>query len=141
MRGLPRLRPKSHPSGVIASVDAINGEEHRRIAIFSEGHWETRLSLRHDDVTIIYQLNSKGHDTTSQSHGITRPIALLLVHIGPCAQLPPESEAWQPFLGPEREDGDNKLISTVAVSPPELDIGSFAAIVVLCLVKPKGHRS
>ena len=41
----------------------------------------------------------------------------------------------QPFLGPEGEDDDNELIATVAVSPPELDIRSFDAIVVLCLVK------
>jgi len=43
----------------------------------------------------------------------------------------------QPFFGPEREDGDNKLIATVAITPPELDIGSFAAVVVLHLVKLK----
>ena len=46
-----------------------------------------------------------------------------------------------PFLGPERDDGDNESISTVAITPPELDIGSFAVAVVLCLVKSKGHRS
>ena len=46
-----------------------------------------------------------------------------------------------PFLGPERDDGDNESISTVAITPPELDIGSFAVVVVVCLVKSKGHRS
>ena len=47
----------------------------------------------------------------------------------------------QPFLGSEREDSDNKLIATVAVNPPELDISSCAAIVILCLVKSKADRS
>ena len=41
----------------------------------------------------------------------------------------------QPFVGLEREEGDNKLISTVAIGPPKLDIRSFAVIVVLRLVK------
>jgi hypothetical protein len=34
----------------------------------------------------------------------------------------------QPFLGSEREDSDNKLIATVVITPPELDISSFAAV-------------
>ena len=45
----------------------------------------------------------------------------------------------QPFLCAKREDRHDKLIAPVAVSPPELDIGSLAAIVVLCLVKPKAY--
>jgi hypothetical protein len=47
----------------------------------------------------------------------------------------------QPFLGPEREDSDNGLIAPPSYHSSELDVGWFAVIVGLCLVKSKGHRS
>src|SRR5262245_58976878 len=47
----------------------------------------------------------------------------------------------QPFLSAEREDSHDKLVASVAVGPSELDVSPFGLIVVLGLVKSKGHRS
>jgi hypothetical protein len=45
----------------------------------------------------------------------------------------------QPFLRAKREDSHDKLLAPVAVTPSELDISSFGLIIVLCLMKSKGH--
>jgi hypothetical protein len=47
----------------------------------------------------------------------------------------------QPFLSSEPEDSHGKLVAAVAISPSEFDIRPLGLIVVLNLVKPKGHRS
>ena len=46
----------------------------------------------------------------------------------------------QPFLRAKREDGNDNLFAPVAIAPSELDIRPFGLVVVLCLVKSKGHR-
>jgi hypothetical protein len=45
----------------------------------------------------------------------------------------------QPFLRAKCEDSYDKLFAPVAVAPSELDISPFGLVVVLCLVKSKGH--
>ena len=47
----------------------------------------------------------------------------------------------QPFLRAKREDSHDNLLAPVAVTPSELDISSFGLIIVLCLMKSKGHCS
>jgi hypothetical protein len=47
----------------------------------------------------------------------------------------------QPFLRAKREDSHDNLLAPVAVTPSELDISSFGLIIVLCLMKSKGHSS
>src|SRR5262249_12019131 len=76
--------------------------------------------------------NTKGHD---RPHPIMQPAPSLLVHVGPCGQLPLGSVASTTVPQVECENSNNKLVATVAVSPPELDIRSFGALVVLCLVE------
>src|SRR5262245_60420432 len=63
MGGLPRLRPKIQLLWVVTAVNAVYGEEHRRIAIFAIGHREAEFRMRHDNVAVVYQFNAKGHDT------------------------------------------------------------------------------
>src|SRR5262249_34772502 len=47
----------------------------------------------------------------------------------------------QPFLGSIREDSHDKLFAPIPIVPPKLNIGSLGVVVVLCLMKSKGHRS
>jgi hypothetical protein len=47
----------------------------------------------------------------------------------------------QPFLRAKREDSHDNLFAPIAIDPSELDVSSICLIVVLSLVKPKGHRS
>jgi hypothetical protein len=47
----------------------------------------------------------------------------------------------QSVLRAECEDGHHKLIAPVAVAPSELDIRPLGLVIVLCLVKSKGHSS
>ena len=45
----------------------------------------------------------------------------------------------QPFLRAEREDSHDKLFAPVAVALSELDVSPFGLVIVLYLVKSKGH--
>jgi hypothetical protein len=46
----------------------------------------------------------------------------------------------QPFLRPESEDHDNVLIASIVVASSKLDISPFGILVVLRLMKSKGHH-
>src|SRR5215813_1958353 len=46
----------------------------------------------------------------------------------------------QSLLSVEREDSHDKLVASVTISPSELHVSPFGVVVVLCLVKSKGHR-
>jgi len=46
----------------------------------------------------------------------------------------------QPIFRAEREERHHKLFASVVVVPSELDISSFGLIIILYLVKSKGHR-
>jgi hypothetical protein len=63
MCGLPGLRPKLHLWRVVTAVNAVYGEEHRRIAIFAVGHREAEFRVRHDNVAVVYHFNAKCHGT------------------------------------------------------------------------------
>jgi hypothetical protein len=47
----------------------------------------------------------------------------------------------QPFLRAKREDSHDNLFAPVAIAPSELDVSPLGLVVVLCLVKSKGHSS
>ena len=50
-----------------------------------------------------------------------------------------------PLLGPllraKLEDSHDNLFAPVPIAPSELDVSPFGLIIVLCLVKSKGHWS
>jgi hypothetical protein len=45
----------------------------------------------------------------------------------------------QPFFRAKREDSHDNLFVPVAIAPSELDVGPFSLVIVLRLVKSKGH--
>jgi hypothetical protein len=45
----------------------------------------------------------------------------------------------QPFLGSIREDSYDKLFSPIAIAPSKFDVGAFGLVIILRLVKSKGH--
>jgi hypothetical protein len=47
----------------------------------------------------------------------------------------------QPLLRAKREDSHDNLFAPVPIAPSELDVSPFGLIIVLCLVKSKGHWS
>ena len=47
----------------------------------------------------------------------------------------------QPLLSAKREDSHDNLFAPVAIALSELDVSPFSLVIVLCLVKSKGHRS
>jgi hypothetical protein len=47
----------------------------------------------------------------------------------------------QPLLRAEREDSHDELFAPVSVASSELDVSPLSLVVVLCLVKSKGHSS
>jgi hypothetical protein len=46
----------------------------------------------------------------------------------------------QSFLRVEGEHRHNELFAPITVAPSELDISAFGLLIILCLVKSKGHR-